>query len=868
MKVAVCLFHRRLLKYSLFSFLIILCPTIVKGQYDSYKLSNETDSVVKLLATDITGAQFAEVTESLKEQKWNELYLRVKKRLESIEGDERLELKLNLQLGSMSKWNYGSGSDFEYFTRALFLAEKLNDEKSIGIASFEIGNIIRLGTINERPYEDYFKKTIEVFESLDDTLGKSYMLYAKMLLETDPAIKLKHSEEAIVLLKTELKPTDTLKMESLARHYNVAGFYQDESLKIQRFQEGLKVAKAINNSLLMAYILNNIGYAYASNQAYNQAIPYHLEALDVSVLGGNIGLAANSLNNLSICYSKMGMYKEALNFYKGVFYLQSDINSDTYFKNMAEMEVTHEVDRIELQNELLKSEQKLQNRQKWIFVTLSLILLLIAGFVYWSRRKVAKTNEKLRALDKVKARFFANISHELRTPLTLINAPIESLIHNEKISDPEVLQVLETATRNGESLLSLVEEILDLAKLDGGKLELVENPVRLNDFLGLLLSEYQVGMANKSIQLNYSFSLDEDLAILIDEKRCTKVINNLLSNALKFTPEGGIITLTVSADNAGQQLMIEVTDTGIGIHPDDLPRIFDRYYQSEQPGKKAEGGTGIGLALAKELARLHGGNLTVESEPGKGSTFTFLLPLKEVKEETITELSSVEDKTLQDALKETVTHYNQQFNVDRPVLLITEDHPEMRSFIAKTLAPYFEIRQAENGKIALDVLKGQRIDIVISDVMMPVMDGFELLEEIKKDKALHQVSLIMLTARADHEDKLYALTLGIDDYLTKPFNASEFLARVKNILENRIKILRGLSTNNQADINKFIEQYDLVEREVEVLTLLSKRYSNPQIADELSISRNTVKFHLKNIFLKLEIKSRAEAGDIIKPFLD
>lgn len=483
--------------------------------------------------------------------------------------------------------------------------------------------------------------------------------------------------------------------------------------------------------------------------------------------------------------------------------------------------------------------------------------------------EIEEQADRLRELDKVKSRFFANISHELRTPLTLINAPLESLVHNGKIEDSEVRQTLETATRNGVSLLSLVEEILDLAKLEGGKLELIENPVRLNDFLELLISDYKAGVDHKSIQIKYSFYPKEDLAILIDERRCAKIINNLLSNALKFTPEGGSISVTVDEDIEDDLLFIKVADTGVGIHPIDLPKVFDRYYQSEQPGKKAEGGTGIGLALAKELAELHGGKLSVESQLEKGSTFILTLPLKEVLEETIVPLSQVEDKELGLALNTTIERYTEKFEVDRPVLLVTEDHPEMRAFIAQTLAPYFEIKQAENGKIALDILKNERIDIVVSDVMMPVMDGFELLEAIKKDEALHQVSLIMLTARADHDDKLYALTLGIDDYLTKPFSASEFLARIKNILDNRIKIIRELSgKSSKLDLKELALKFDLVEREVEVLNLLAKRYSNPQIAEALFISRNTVKFHIKNIFGKLGISSRLEVAEKVSPLVD
>ena len=839
-------------------------PSVSKAQIRNYELSQRTDSIVRLIASDLEAEALNKVVDDIRNLEADARVRKLQEKLEKAKGNDRLELELNERLGRESKWGESVNDAYFNYTQMLYLAEKLEDERSIAIACYELGNLIRLGTIRNRQFRPYFNRAIEIFEKLDDPLSKSYMLYAKLILEEDGKVRLAYAERAIELLKANLNRSDSLMMESLGRHLNVLGLNSEGEKQFQSFREGLEVVRAIGDHQLEAYILNNMGFIHLLRNEFDLATPYHLEALDVSINAGIKGLAANSFNNLTRCFKEKGLYLDALNYFKGFFVLQSYINNDVYYQNLAEMEVTHEVDRVELQNELLLNEQKLEARLRIILVTIAILLLVIVALILWSRRKIAKANQRLMALDEVKSRFFANISHELRTPLTLINAPLESLIMNGEIKDPELRNTLETATRNGQSLLGLVEEILDLAKLDGGKLELVENPVRLNNFLELLLSDYTSGFKNKSISLVYDYELDSELAILIDENRCTKVINNLLSNALKFTPEGGEIRVKVEEAENGSLLKISVQDNGVGIHPDDLPHIFDRYFQSEQRNKKAEGGTGIGLALARELARLHGGSLTVSSELGKGTIFTFSLPLKRAQEATIQILSQSSDEALNVALKGTIEKYREKFEVEKPVLLVTEDHPEMREFIAKTLAPFFSIKQAENGKVALDILKSNRIDVVISDVMMPVMDGFELLEEIKKDPALHQVSLIMLTARADHDDKLYALTLGIDDYLTKPFSASEFLARIRNILENRIKIIRELNREaSKMDFSELAAKYDLVEREVEILQLLAKRYSNPEIAEALFISRNTVKFHIKNIFEKMGIKSRQEAADLV-----
>lgn len=474
--------------------------------------------------------------------------------------------------------------------------------------------------------------------------------------------------------------------------------------------------------------------------------------------------------------------------------------------------------------------------------------------------------ERLQKLDEVKSKFFANISHELRTPLTLINAPIAALLEKGSLKKEEVEETLKIAQNNGNNLLHLVEEILDLTKLEAGKLELSENPVNLYEYLNDLINPYRLRLESKSIDFQFDYQLSEEMSVLIDGSKAAKVINNLLSNATKFTPQNGKINFCVRNDVEAGTIEFVISDSGPGIHPKDLPHIFNRFYQAEFGGEKAQGGTGIGLALAKELAILFGGNLSVKSQFGHGSTFTFELPLKELDGKVVMAVTEPILEVLDNAIHDTVERYGRQFDVKLPVLLVTEDHPQMRSFIASHLSPYFEIRQADNGKVALDILKKEQIDIVISDVMMPVMDGFELLEAMKNDETLRSISVIMLTARAEKEDKLFALTLGIDDYLTKPFVPSVFLARIKNILDNRIKLVKqfqNTSSNEeerQKELKEFIELHGITEEEFEIFKLLAKRLTNNEIAEQLQISTNTVKYHLKKIFFKLDISTRQEGA--------
>lgn len=400
------------------------------------------------------------------------------------------------------------------------------------------------------------------------------------------------------------------------------------------------------------------------------------------------------------------------------------------------------------------------------------------------REVIASQAEELKEMDKVKSKFFANISHELRTPLTLINGPLESFLEREAENlDPDTLSLVKTANQNGESLLGLVEEILDLTKLEAGKLPLIENPIPIHELLKDIFDAYQYDLKSKEVEAKLDFQLPEETCLFLDGRKCKKIINNLLSNARKFTESGDQITM--STYRKDERLFLSVRDTGRGIDKEDIPYIFDRFYQSKKDGK-AEGGTGIGLALSNELAKLMNGDLSVSSELGCYTEFVLQLPFRPAELQPIEPLPLENGEDLKQTLNQVVISYSEFFNIDQPTLLLAEDNPAMRRFIASVFEEQFRILEANEGNEALKYLEKERVDLMISDVMMPGMDGFELLNVLKGKEESRSLSIIMLTARAAEEDKLFALTKGVDDYLTKPFNKAELLARVKNILENRV----------------------------------------------------------------------------------
>jgi len=433
---------------------------------------------------------------------------------------------------------------------------------------------------------------------------------------------------------------------------------------------------------------------------------------------------------------------------------------------------------------------------QWWFILLS-ILTLAASVYYIVKRNTRKLLERqeelesiveerteeirlqaeeLKQLDKVKSNFFANISHELRTPLTLILGPLSYILDNPEEWEKEgIKKQLLVMQRNGKSLMDLIEEILDLSKLEANKLELSEEATPVVSFFERLFFVFEPQFQSQQIDYELNLNVQEELNILLDRKKIEKVMNNFLSNAIKFTPQKGKIKLYVSETD--DLLKIRVSDTGKGIHEKDLPHIFDRFYQSKQADQKLHGGTGIGLALVNEFAQLMKGKVYAESTLGVGSNFHFEIPKKVVERKSV--LTGVAEFKNQE---EEIYTIGNEFTV-----MVVEDNNDMRAFIHQLLEKkYKRVLTAKNGVEGLELLKkhGKDIHLIISDVMMPEMDGLTMLKNIKGHAEWFGIPVIMLTALAAERDKLTALTIGVDDYLTKPFSVPEVLIRVQNLLFN------------------------------------------------------------------------------------
>ncbi|MGI4832301.1 MAG: ATP-binding protein [Janthinobacterium lividum] len=402
---------------------------------------------------------------------------------------------------------------------------------------------------------------------------------------------------------------------------------------------------------------------------------------------------------------------------------------------------------------------------------------------------------RLGELDAAKNQFFANASHELRTPLTLVLGPLETLLTDPARRLPAAVRgPVALAHRQAQRLHELVNRILDLTRLQAGRLPVQAVPTAVAPLLRRVVTQFAPLAAARGLALRGPESLPEALHLLLDADKVDQILTNLLSNALTHTPIGGTVALTAALPAADGYYTLTVQDTGPGIAPAEQARVFERFYQS--PQNQAQGGTGLGLALSRELAELLGGTLTLASPLGQGAAFTLRFPAVEVAElraEEGVELSGEQGETslkvvsVPAHLAPSPTHPTLTSPLSTPAskprVLVVEDEPDLRAYLRELLSSTCEVLTAADGQEALEVLSREApVDLITTDAMMPRLSGTELLARLKADPARAGLPVLMLTARADDTHRRAALIVGVDDYLTKPFAPAELLARVQVLL--------------------------------------------------------------------------------------
>ena len=479
------------------------------------------------------------------------------------------------------------------------------------------------------------------------------------------------------------------------------------------------------------------------------------------------------------------------------------------------------------------------NHQKMYIVLFSIILLLLIGIMVYIYRTILMKRRIEEEANKAKLQFFTNISHELRTPLTLIADPVNYIIHDDNLNSQQ-RSMLQIVQRNVLVLTQLVSEILDFRKVQNGKMEL-----RLSDFnLAESMKQWIMLFSASAQKKHIAISMDAPDTIMLraDQDKIERICYNLLSNALKYTSEGGEISLM--AKEEGGRVMISVADNGCGISSDELPYIFNRFYQAKNAGR----GTGIGLAIVKAFTELHHGEVSATSIEGKGSTFTIHIPVRQKGEVTNQPTEKIEQLVEPSSAEEVpnqarhIDELIQPYQTDKPEVLIIDDNIDIRTYLRSVLSEKYNVSEAADGKVGLELARKIVPDIVLSDIMMPVMDGLAFCQQLKTDKAISHIPVILLTARSLDEQRAEGYEHGADAYLSKPFSLRLLLSRIDNLIESRKKLnqtwSKGVEDDEIGNISNEIDKSFLKQlRKIIQENLANSDLSVEQIGDEIGLSR-------------------------------
>jgi signal transduction histidine kinase/DNA-binding response OmpR family regulator len=459
--------------------------------------------------------------------------------------------------------------------------------------------------------------------------------------------------------------------------------------------------------------------------------------------------------------------------------------------------------------------------------------------------------KRIEELDQLKSRFFANISHEFRTPLTLISGPIQQLIDDP--DDTNDKHLLKTARRNADRLLALINQLLDLSKLEAGKMELSVQEQNFGALLKGITMSFESLAVRRHIRLHFA-SQQENISLFVDRDKIEKIFYNLLSNAFKFSEEQGEISVMLLDQK--EEIEVLVRDNGKGIPADRLPHIFDRFYQVDSSETREQEGTGIGLALVKELVVLHQGNISVESKEGEGTTFRIhflkgkghfeshqLQEENEVIGDPTPAFSFPEFDQHESISPSLINNLPGQGNPENlPTVLIIEDNTDVRAYIKNHLVNSFHTLEAINGQDGIEKALEHLPDLIISDVMMPFKDGYEVCEILKTDPRSSHIPIILLTAKAAQEEKLKGLETGADDYLVKPFDTRELEVRVRNLIQLRQQLRQRFGESPRIDASAIgTNAVDKAFLE-KVLSLIKEHLNDSQfsvefLASEVGMSR-------------------------------
>ncbi len=509
-------------------------------------------------------------------------------------------------------------------------------------------------------------------------------------------------------------------------------------------------------------------------------------------------------------------------------------------------------------------EIELHINPPWWFTKVAFIgyLLLLVLITYWvykfvvSRKLAVAESERLREIDQLKNSLYTNITHEFRTPLTVILGMVDDLkVKAKKITFNESQKRLEMIKRNSENLLKLVNEMLDLTRLENAEIKLHLEQLDIISYAKYIFESFE-SLANDK-DINYTFYSEADVLIMdVDKDKFRAIMTNLLMNAIKFTPQKGKIIVHLNTLNHANEkhLKIKIVDTGIGLSEDDIPNIFGKFYQVDASSSRNHEGTGIGLALTKQLIVLMHGSIKVKSKLNLGSEFIVWLPV--TNNSKISTSKKAENKPTLNFNKpkeELITSQNLSFeDTNQSIALIIEDNPDVAYFVKTCIEGKYEVIHAKNGVIGIEMALKYVPDIIICDVMMPEKDGFEVCSILKSEVITDHIPIIILTAKSSDKDRIEGLSRGADAYLIKPFNKTELLIRLDQLVALRNKMITKFS---KEDFKEFINRKDknpealFIKKVIEFVTesLDDSEFGATQLANKMHLSESQIYRKIKAI---------------------
>ncbi|MBC8043482.1 MAG: tetratricopeptide repeat protein [Rhizobacter sp.] len=690
----------------------------------------------------------------------------------------------------------------------LALSEEIQDQEGMAIALQGIG--LSYWHLGDNPTAlTFFEKSLELVRATGNVFGEIYVLnslgaFYCQLKEIETGIAF-NSQSLSLAQKVGFDRGAAMSLVNLGIAYKNLGQYQKA---LTTYEQAVLISEQLEDGWISAQATMNLGYIHECLGDYRESIEFYQRSLVLSQRIGNKITEVNALYNIGRLNVKLLQFDLAEQFLYDSLKLAEEIQHHVHLYNAHEALTDYHQQRGNFPKALYhhkifhELKEKVFNEESDKRIRNLQVLHQVEQTkkdAELDRQKAAKLKE----LDEFKSRFFANISHEFRTPLTLILGSMEDLLSSNIVS-PHA-DTVQVAQRNAQKLLLLVGELLDLSRLDAGKLSLNIYHGDLGRFLRNTVSCFSSLAEQKQISLSFHADVDASAAYF-DADKLDKAVSNILSNSFKFTVGGGEIHVWLTLSQQAQPhadtqrtdiATITISDTGIGVPEQELPHVFDRFYQVSKTHTE---GTGIGLALAKELIEFCRGKIEATSVIGKGTTFVITLPVSaaafstgefrsnEISDHPTHAVQVV--AALQPVSSEREIHSPSTSTRTKhaPLILVVEDNLEMSDYICRHLQSGFRVITAVSGTDALAKASEHVPDLIVSDVMMPEMDGYTLCRHLKQADATSHIPVVLLTAKSSEDSKLEGLETGADDYLTKPFSPKELLVRIKNLIEQRHRL--------------------------------------------------------------------------------